>query len=449
MILASLGKPGDPARVPAEIERVAAETLEIADRHGFQRVGIVTFGGNVLADTAAVAAAMLRGFSKSSGRPALIWHETDEDRFHRLREILENEAGISLTTRRSISSIAMVPTKPEPIMLHVRLEGGILSATCLPPSSAAVVPNQLSEFPAAELNKLALGEGPRKRSTPRLATLTKRGEELAARLFGVRAADFLSRCKDSRMIVVHDTESSKVPFELLLGVPETRPALAGGITRRLEIGGLDFARQFAQPPKQGKLKVLLVSDPTSNLPGAAKEAEAVKTILEQSERVDVEFLHQDEATVENVTAALRRADILHYCGHAFFDGPGPDESGLILAGDVSFTGEDLRKIDPLPRMAFVNACEAGRVRGEPPTKAVAFAELFLHSGMDAYLGTFWEVGDDAAALFATTVYTQLATGEALEQATLAGRNALFTANEPDWANYMLFGGGNFRLVIPT
>jgi CHAT domain-containing protein len=98
-------------------------------------------------------------------------------------------------------------------------------------------------------------------------------------------------------------------------------------------------------------------------------------------------------------------------------------------------------------VAFVNACEAGRVRGEPSgSNAAAFAELFLRSGMDAYLGTYWEVGDAAAALFAGTVYTQLAMAATLEQATLAGRKALFQHNEPDWANYMLFGGGNFRLV---
>ncbi len=451
LIIASLGKPGDPADLPAEIERVATDTLDTAQRHGFQRIAVVTFGGAILPDTAAVAEAMLRGFAKSTGRPTLIWHETDRDRFDRLRKILESHSEISLTTRRGISSVIMGPAKPEPVMLFVRLENGILSATCLPPSSAAVVPKRFDAFPASELDLLAVGEGQQKRATPRLATLAKRGAQLATRLFGDRAAEFLSLCKDSRMIIVHDTESSKIPFEILLGVPESRPALAGGITRRLEVSGLDFGRQFAQPPKQGKLKILLISNPTKDLEGAAEEAEAVKTILNQSDRVELEILREDEATVENVSAALRRADILHYCGHAFFDGPGPEESGMILAGGprgTPFTGADLAKIDPLPRMAFVNACEAGRVRGAPPTEAAAFAELFLHSGMDAYLGTFWEVGDTAAALFAETVYTQLATGETLEQATLAARNALFSANEPDWANYLLFGGGNFRLVVP-
>jgi CHAT domain-containing protein len=249
------------------------------------------------------------------------------------------------------------------------------------------------------------------------------------------------------MIIVHDTAASKVPFEMLLAAPNLRPAVESGITRRLSVRDLAVERQFARPPKKGKLNVLLVANPTQDLPGAAKEAQAVQDILKsQSAYLELEEYWEKDATVENVRSALRRADILHYCGHAFFDEPVAAGSGLILAGHVEFTGEDLAKVEPLPRMAFVNACEAGRVRGAPPTHAVAFAELFLQSGMDAYLGTYWEVGDTAAALFAGIVYTRLAIGDTLEQATLAGRRALFDKNQPDWSNYLLYGGGNFRLV---
>jgi len=272
--------------------------------------------------------------------------------------------------------------------------------------------------------------------------------ELARYLFGDQASSILSKCRGFRLVVVHDTLASRVPFEMLLAAPDLRPAVEGGITRRLSVAGLSFERQFAKPPKEGKLKALLIANPTKDLAGAAAEADAVKTILShQTDRLELDELWEDDATAEKVTAALARADILHYCGHAFFDGSGASESGLILAGKVPFTGEHLRQIDPLPRVAFVNACEAGRVRGEPSgSNAAAFAELFLRSGMDAYLGTYWEVGDAAAALFAGTVYTQLAMAATLEQATLAGRKALFQHSEPDWANYMLFGGGNFRLV---
>ncbi|HKP04434.1 MAG TPA: CHAT domain-containing protein [Chthoniobacterales bacterium] len=447
LFLASLGALGDSAGILGRIEQAAAETCEEATRHGFQRVGVVSFGGNVLADTQAVASAMIRGFSKSPRRPVLVWHETDDTRFNTLCDTLGRDSELKLTTRQSLARIAAEPGPREPMILHVRLEDDHLEATCLLPSSAAVVPTIRTKLSPAELSRLAEGSGPRKRSTPNLETLEQRGEELAERLFGKQASAILAACRDSRMVVMHDTAASKVPFEMLLAPPDLRPALAGGITRRLSISGLAFERQFAQPPKKAKLKILLIANPTRDLPGAAREAEAVrKILLSQSDRLELEELWENEATEAKVADALARADILHYCGHAFFDGPGPAESGLVLAGPTPFTGEDLGSVARLPRIAFVNACEAGRVRGEPATNAAAFAELFLQSGMDAYLGTFWEVGDSAAERFAGTVYTKLAIGETLEQAALAGRNALFAAREPDWANYMLVGGANFRLI---
>ena len=95
----------------------------------------------------------------------------------------------------------------------------------------------------------------------------------------------------------------------------------------------------------------------------------------------------------------------------------------------------------------MNACEAGRVRGSTTTEAAAFAELFLRSGVEAYLGTYWEVGDTAAASFATGVYTRLAEGQTLESAVTKSRAELLKANEPDWANYILYGDGRFKLVV--
>jgi hypothetical protein len=124
-----------------------------------------------------------------------------------------------------------------------------------------------------------------------------------------------------------------------------------------------------------------------------------------------------------------------------------DESGVNLAKGQQLTSGNLRKIASLPRVAFVSACEAGRVRGQVATEATAFAELFLHSSVEAYLGTYCRVQDSAVASFATAVYTQLAAGETLEAAVLHAHKALLDANERDWANYMLFGGGGFRLVV--
>jgi CHAT domain-containing protein len=266
---------------------------------------------------------------------------------------------------------------------------------------------------------------------------------------GTDAAQLLALCREAKVVVVHDVPSSRLPFEMLTTVaPAARPAVHAGISRRLAVKGVPVERLFSKPPKAGTLHVLLIVDPTEDLEGTVAEANAVRTILEQHKnRVELKVLTGNEAMKQAVLQALSSADILHYCGHAFFDGPGADQSGLILAGQDLLTLEDLEGMDTLPSVAFVNACESGRVRGPVTTEAAAFAELFLRSGVEAYVGTYWRVGDSAAANFATGVYTRLAEGQTLEAAVTQAREALLNAHVPDWANYILYGDGHFRLVV--
>jgi CHAT domain-containing protein len=114
--------------------------------------------------------------------------------------------------------------------------------------------------------------------------------------------------------------------------------------------------------------------------------------------------------------------------------------------DGVVTLADLKGVETHLRLAFVNACEAARVRGRrKQNPAASFAEYFLRSGIEAFLGTYWPVGDTAAKEFATTVYQELANGKTLDEAVRLGRQALLKINSPEWANYLLYGGGNFRL----
>jgi CHAT domain-containing protein len=119
----------------------------------------------------------------------------------------------------------------------------------------------------------------------------------------------------------------------------------------------------------------------------------------------------------------------------------------LVLHDGEPTITELKNVAELPRVAFMNACEAARVRGAPSAKPAAFAEVFLRSGVEAYLGKFWRVGDSAASTFAREVYSSLAQGETLDAAVRQGRVKLLDAQEPDWANYILYGDGRFQLVV--
>lgn len=451
LYLASLGalENVDGPKLKPCIEQAALQTAHLAQRHGFQRLGVVTFGGAVLADLEGMAEAMLRGFHGLRGRTTLVWCETNRERFDRLNKLLAGKPDVQLATRRVDVAPVALAGREEELILQVSRQGDELSVTTLPPAGSAIASSERITLTAMQIAAFAAGSPFNKRATPELDELAQRGAVLADTLLGKGANQILTRCRDARIMIIHDVESSKLPFEMLATLDGSgRPAVQKGISRRLAVAGVSTERLFARPPKVGLLNVLMIVNPTGDLPGTEDEAKSVKSILDQHPAaVKLTVLTGKEATTEAVKSALAEADVLHYCGHAFFNGDGREDSGLILAGRVPLTLADLERIPSLPQVAFVNACEAGRVRGSTTTEAAAFAELFLRSGVEAYIGTFWEVRDTAAARFATGVYTRLAEGQTLESAVTKSRAELLKADEPDWANYILYGDGRFKLVV--
>jgi hypothetical protein len=449
LYLASLGPLTTGKELEAAIRKAAESTARESTRHGLRRLGLVAFGGAVVSDVGAVAGAMMDGLNDLAGFAGLTWFEADEGRFQDLRKALGSRADVKLTTRIVEPSLLPEVRHDEPLRLEVSHVAGQLTVRVLPPAGNGIVASRRVELDEAQMARWGEGTGLGKRSTPDFPTVAARGRELANLLFGGGGASLLARLHDARAVVVHDVSSSRIPFEMLASEGSVAPALRKGFSRQLDVEGIDFERVFARPPKAGRFRVLLVIDPTKNLPGAAEEGRRVRDILEQR-TAQIELmppLEGDAATLEQVLAALPDADVFHYCGHAFFDGPGAGESGLILAGHERLTLVNLQTIE-MPRIAFLNACEAARVRAES-TDAASFAEFFLRSGVDAYLGTFWRVSDASAQLFAQFVYAKLAEGLSLDDAVTSARAALHQAAMSDWANYVLYGDGRFRLVRPS
>ena len=447
LYLASLGSLKTAAELEQAVEKAARETAEQSQRHGFRRLGVVTFGGAVLSDIETMAHAMLRGFAGLNGAVTVVWFETNADRFNRLQKTLSAEESVQLTTRKVTVAAATPLARAEDLIFQVSLHDDELRVTMLPPAGSAIASSRLVKLSASDMAAFSAGGGLSKRETPDLNALKSRGVQLAATLIGKEATQLLSRCSQARVMIIHDVASSRLPFEILSATDAAvRPAVQAGLSRRLAVDGVPLERLFARPPKAGRLQALLIVNPTEDLPSTLPEAAAVRTILKQQANVELVELAGKQATKQAVLKAFASADVLHYCGHAFFNGPGADQSGLILAGPEPLTLADLADCPSLPRVAFVNACEAGRVRGNIVNEAAAFAELFLRSGVEAYLGTYWQVRDTAASTFAAVVYTQLADGHTLDAAVTEARSKLLAADEPDWANYILYGDGRFQLI---
>ncbi|MFT5528101.1 MAG: hypothetical protein ACI9HK_006089, partial [Pirellulaceae bacterium] len=209
LLMVSLGKLDASSSVEQRVEQAARETADHANRHGFQRLGIVTFGGSMLSSTESIARAMIEGLKNLPASATVAWFETNANRFENLQEFFESQPNVKLTTQRSVVAIEPPASRKEPMILQVRLEGSQLAATALLPSGSAVASIQRVTISDTQLARFSEGRGRNRRSTPDLATLRERGDELAKALFGEDAAQILARCRDSKFIVVHDVAASK------------------------------------------------------------------------------------------------------------------------------------------------------------------------------------------------------------------------------------------------
>lgn len=269
-----------------------------------------------------------------------------------------------------------------------------------------------------------------------------------------------------RIELIHDAESSRLPWEVISLPDGGRPALEGGFSRRF----VSERAAVIWPPKQGdRLRILMVIDPLGDLAGARKEGARLKADLAGNEFTVIKHLENETATKENLKAVLagQPFDILHYAGHSGFNRENARFSGLLLHGEEYFTGADVLALAQFPPVVIFNSCEAARIRRRDPVLlgksakeeargvptaviekirnrdaahgALSIAEAFLIAGVQHYVGTFWPVNDDAAAIFGKVLYDHLSAGETMGKAITEARVALEKDGQPDWANYIHYG----------
>lgn len=291
------------------------------------------------------------------------------------------------------------------------------------------------------------------------------GDRIARFLLHPTHREMLAADRDTPLILVHDEEASRIPWETLrLGKDgEYQPASGPGLSRQYAASNLSVAKWLESRRRDEKLRILLIVNPTSDLDGAAAEGQRIRELFQDRRDIAITEVREEEATRPRLLELFRSGqfDVVHYAGHAFFDPTEPARSGLICAppdddNPSVLSGADLAGVGQLPMLVFLNACESARVRGlsrggrrKPhPSRLrglVSTAEAFMRGGVASFLGTYWPVGDAAAKVFAETLYTGLLAGEPLGPAITTSRRAVQKIKSPDWADYIHYGSPNFVL----
>jgi pimeloyl-ACP methyl ester carboxylesterase len=293
------------------------------------------------------------------------------------------------------------------------------------------------------------------------AALPRFGSDLAKLVLDGAILAGLEGCFGNHVVLVHDAEASRIPWETL-NLERGFPALEGGMSRRYLAANLSVAKWLEARRQDEWLDILLVVDPTRDLEGARAEGERIQRLFGDRSRVRLTRIDGAAATRARLRTEFGsgRYDILHYAGHAYFDPAHIARSGVVCA-DGPLTGAELADIGTLPSLVFFNACESARLRRnvkresayvthnlkERIERSVGLAEAFLRGGVANYVGTYWPVGDASAEAFANTFYSTLLAGETLGDALLKGRAEVKARNSVDWADYIFYGSVDFKVKV--
>lgn len=250
-----------------------------------------------------------------------------------------------------------------------------------------------------------------------------------------------------RNLVLHlDRQLLGIPWELLHDGDDF-------LGRRFRMGRLvtvdDERSRGLQRAMSSPLSVLIVADTCGDLASAHREAAEVEEIVEGWPSVGPVTILSGQVSVRTFRDELSRHDVLHYAGHADFDGA-TGESALRFSDglfSVRLLSQLAGRVD-MPGLVFLNACGSAEdarqlvTRQDPMGRSGSLASAFLMAGVRHVVATLWEVRDEVARLFAVPFYRALGGGAPIGGAMQAGSEGVlgrFGAGRLLWADHLLYG----------
>lgn len=202
------------------------------------------------------------------------------------------------------------------------------------------------------------------------------------------------------------------------------------------------ATYLARPMGRDISNILLVGNPTNDLPATVKECEAIQEIIRVEEGAATKLLVGAQATLENVRTRMPNCDVLHFACHGTYVEGNPAESFLALS-DGRLTAQDLASADLEDKAVVLSCCESGVGEAGWSDDVFALAHACLIGGARYVVASLWPVEDESTSLIMQTFYKHLVAGYSPHLSLNLAINTL--ANHPDfslprfWAPFQLFG----------
>jgi CHAT domain-containing protein len=227
---------------------------------------------------------------------------------------------------------------------------------------------------------------------------------------------------------------------------------------RYAVGRRLVSNQSFHPPRRraqlpGSTRVLIVADPTSDLPAARREGREVGSLLRDKCGMTVDEFTTGGITKKDFLLCLQDYDIVHFAGHASHHASSPDESCLLFS-DGEIQAFEIERFLPSrsPAVVFLNACWSAEELSNPDSYTPMMRGLgrtFLYAGVTAFLGYLVPIPDDSATHFAVTFYEALAQGQTIGESLRRARIQSRDPHVPDnliWSSAVLYGDPAARAV---
>ncbi len=357
ILFAGLGTYDSFDRANADVlQSVAENVLRALIRTHVEDLATILFGASSDSTIPQVMENLLRGFIRAKIDADADQHfrrvvlcELDRDRYLKMKSelyrlastpLFENiEVSITeLSVRPVLAPVLETPQQagtrqqaqgPEPIYLMTRQESPKddeydFRISLLPPSSKAAILSDTTYVKKADLDGCL-----EKIANLKFSDLADFGAEWAKLVLPDTIRQALPLYQDHHLVIVHDADSSRLPWETLY-LENAAPALGTGMSHRYLADNLSVAKYLEKRRQEPRLHVLLIVDPTGTLEGAEAEADRIFEVLTHNPQVHVEKIKPADGSRQRIIKEISSGnyDVLHYAGHAFFDPDNRSQSGI-------------------------------------------------------------------------------------------------------------------------
>ncbi len=198
--------------------------------------------------------------------------------------------------------------------------------------------------------------------------------------------------------------------------------------------------------EKSKLKILVIANPTKDLPEAEEEGNALVEMLSteiSQDYFELQFYSGDRIHKLKFLSEIHEYDIIHYAGHVIYNQEFP-EGALLFSHNETLSSIEIKKIKSSPTLIFLNACKSAIIESN-----TGIANAFLNAKTACYIGTNWNIPDSKKAIdFALNFYKYLFDEKPVGDSLFYSRQ-LSRENQEIydliWASYVLHGNPALKI----